>query len=569
MATVSCDKFLDKATGDEGNVSSYFPATQEDVMQLLNSIYAVLNASVSEYPTSNYIMYANIVSDDQFGGGGVSDLDIQAMDRMMYNDRDYFAGYWANCYEGIGRANMVITALGDPESLDEELSQCLGEAYMLRAYFYFTLAQMFENVPWVEQPFQGLDGLCYPPLFPEVGELYMHILQDLKMAYEKMFYSYNVQGRANKAAAAGLLARVYMFYQGFYNGVGELARDRDLVELELPDGYHLSKREVIDMLRSAIDNGGHRLIQNFRMIWPYSNEETAKDYTYVQDMSEYFVTDNREAVFEICCAPVSGQANRMYRYFGLRRAGGADIFPFNGGFGFAPVNPGLMDEWPGDDSRKRASVCVLEDELFPTHDDWMEFNSDGMEFTGYVQKKYQTYSSKEGENLKFREALSSRKYYGDGKTDLGLGNSPVNVPVLRYADMLLMWVELEENVTGMNQVRARAGIRPYDSYNLNNVQAERRYELAFEGVRWGDMRRWGGDPRQPGWGDYCKQALEKQNGQHVCNCGQEATINSSYAERYTKTGGFLDYPETEIIRSNGVLQHKDGWRGSDDAYFVR
>lgn len=62
--------------------------------------------------------------------------------------------------------------------------------------------------------------------------------------------------------------------------------------------------------------------------------------------------------------------------------------------------------------------------------------------------------------------------------------------LVRYADVLLMLDELEETVTGMNQLRERAGLQKYDSYSFERLQKERRYELCFEGMRFNDLRRW-------------------------------------------------------------------------------
>ena len=50
--------------------------------------------------------------------------------------------------------------------------------------------------------------------------------------------------------------------------------------------------------------------------------------------------------------------------------------------------------------------------------------------------------------------------------------------------------ELEQSTTGMNLLRSRAGLNPYAAYSFECLQKERRYELAFEGIRFNDLRRW-------------------------------------------------------------------------------
>ena len=70
-----------------------------------------------------------------------------------------------------------------------------------------------------------------------------------------------------------------MFYQGFYKKAGELAK-ANLADVELPEQEGvkgpLSKQQVIDYLNDAINNGGYKLVEDFRLLWQYTNELTAK-----------------------------------------------------------------------------------------------------------------------------------------------------------------------------------------------------------------------------------------------------------------------------------------------------
>ena len=62
---------------------------------------------------------------------------------------------------------------------------------------------------------------------------------------------------------------------------------------------------------------------------------------------------------------------------------------------------------------------------------------------------------------------------------------------IRFADVLLMQSELKGDATGLNKVRARSHLAPV-SYSLSAIKNERRWELAFESIRWWDMLRWSG-----------------------------------------------------------------------------
>ena len=88
--------------------------------------------------------------------------------------------------------------------------------------------------------------------------------------------------------------------------------------------------------------------------------------------------------------------------------------------------------------------------------------------------------------------------------------------IMRYADVLLMHSELNGTADGLNKVRARVGLEPED-YSIENIRKERAIELAFEGVHFWDLMRYGKD------GSYAAQEIAKaQNGAKVKNGGVEA-----------------------------------------------
>lgn len=89
-------------------------------------------------------------------------------------------------------------------------------------------------------------------------------------------------------------------------------------------------------------------------------------------------------------------------------------------------------------------------------------------------------------------------------------NNIHDLVLIRFADVLLMQSELKKDVAGINEVRKRAGLNPIAAYSEEALRNERRWELACEGIRWNDLRRW----------HIAAAALEKQNGVAVYYCGQ-------------------------------------------------
>ena len=150
--------------------------------------------------------------------------------------------------------------------------------------------------------------------------------------------------------------------------------------------------------------------------------------------------------------------------------------------------------------------------------------------------------------------------YGDKGWSNGVNFQTSNIHdlvLLRFADALLMQSELKEDVTGINKVRARAGLPAIGSYSLAALQNERRWELAFEGVRWNDIRRW----------HIAATALEKQTNQPTYSRGKPDTNtahNGGYATRYNATAGFQKMPENQVLQ--GRVAQNEGWSGADSEY---
>ena len=89
--------------------------------------------------------------------------------------------------------------------------------------------------------------------------------------------------------------------------------------------------------------------------------------------------------------------------------------------------------------------------------------------------------------------------------------------------------------------------------SLDNIKAERRWELAFEGIRYYDLLR---------WHDEDILTANRQN-IDVYNGGVSGKVSISFRK---ETGGFLQIPESEISLSGGILEQNPGWTGNDINY---
>ena len=571
FAFTACEDFLDTTSYTERNTSN-FPASEEDALQLVTGIYATLNLDLRENPGTCYIMQANLCSDDQFGGGGIDDAEAQAWDHLMYNDLDAQGDYWTSCYSGIGRANMAIANLDKVE--DENLrNQLLGEAHILRAWFYFELAQMFEEVPLVTNVPGSVAETSEYPHIGSYEEVYGLIAADLKKACDIMPSTPYGQilsgtGHVSRWVAEGLLARVYLFYTGFYSD----KESKSITTLPLMDletfemsSQSVSKDYVVEKLEDCIKNSGYSLVPDYRCLWPYSNAATKANYPFMADCEESWYKDNEnpEQMFYIACAQADDKYNRMVLYLGLRTFDSGDyepVFPMNKGYGFATVNPDLWNTWDASDIRRMGSIWSVMDEA-PDPDGYQIGAENQMEESLLWQKKTQAIACYINDKW-FFEFTSSSLYYGNDKKDFGRKKCTTDFTLMRFADVLLMHAELTDGkviyngMDGMNAVRNRAKL-PQIAYSVDALRLERRHEFAFEGLRWGDMRRYGKA--------YCIAALESQLNQDIYNMGVKTKMKdqgAGYRARYEATYGFRPYPQTEISLSDGVLTQRPGWDAS-------
>ena len=566
----SCESFLDTESYTKKTTGNY-PVTEKDAIQLVTGVYATLNKPIANCQNT-YFYLSELASDDRFGGGGENDKDMQVMDHLLYTNINRFQSFWTDRYSGINRANMAIANL-DKVANETMRNQMMGETLTLRAFFYNELVEMFGSVPLITTVPQNVaEAQAYPAQSP-VDEIYASIAADLKKAIEimpnkKWNETVSGAGHLTKWTAEALLGRVFLFYTGFYG--------KESLPLMGEDGTisgSIGKDEVAAALKDCIDNSGHSLVSDYRSLWPYSNKLSKKDYPYVKNAPDWVKDgENPEQVFAIKCSHLAdwsttiGYSNQYMLHFAIRSHGGADqykkLFPFGQGWGAGPVSPKLWKEWQAaepNDPRREASI------LDGSKTEGYIYGADKqMEETGLWQKKIvattgaKEYNADGTIKTLFNSFTSSTDYYGDGADDdFQLGHE-IDLNVIRFADVLLMHSEITKTADGMNRVRARAGL-PAVTYSETALRNERRWELAFEGTRWADIRRWG----------IAEQALSKQVGSDIWNRGVPTVMKEQkdgYAARYAATKGFMPIPQSEIDLSNGVLKQNAGWDAS--AIFV-
>lgn len=557
-----CEDFLSFEPLDQ-KTSSNFPANEEEVKQMMAGIFTTMT-NEHRNADQSYFFAQMIASDEILGGGGLNDTKAQAYEAFMYSDLNMLGHNWQTTYLGIHRANFAIEKLPAMDETAISLSmrnQYLGEAYFLRAFLYHRLVTLYGSVPLkISTEMADLGGAT-----PD--EIYAQIASDLKTAIEIMPsvpYTSVEMGHVTRWAAQAMMARVWLFYTGFYQKT----------DLPLVEGGSVSKQNVIDYLTDCVDNSGHKLVGDFHELWPYTNSLTIGEYDYIQDyMADtgkelLYASDNGarspETVFALQFNNYGGwdedrgYTNTYQLYFALRGLQNVEnTFPFAGGWGQGNSIPkGVFDQWMVDepnDPRIGASIIDIAAEIPGYAVGQWDFVLE----SNYWGKKYNGITARDDAGA-VKQDYSVVMYGNQNNSQLSHGDDLI---FIRFADVLLMLSELTEDAQYMNEVRDRADLPPV-AYSLENLQKERQHELAFEGLRFNDMRRWGAA--------YAKAALESQVGTPVLNFGQPAVFNGlnpkGYSARYDETKGFFPIPQSQINLSKGLLEQVVGYRDGVGLY---
>ena len=607
---ISCNDALDTEPRPTEMTAATFPGKPADVEALNAATYSILNTlggGDQSQILNNPFYWWSLMSDDNYGSGGLQDFIAKSLHHFTMADANQYEYDWNLLYGGISRANTTIETIDNVPWTDEEMAdrnQYLGEAFFMRGLYTMWLSQLYGDIPVLTSTL--IDGESYIQRDAETV-VYPQIIADFTSAKNLMKAERaNGSGHADKYCAEAFLARAYMFWAGFYKGTKELASGGPSIELTNAAGEAItqeglkvtsvSKEDVVSGLKDIINNGGYKLCEDFRSLWNYSN-------TYLYDEGEYwFILDmdrnncfdmpgmgngNTEELFQIQFMDASSwniggyySNPRMYSnylscFWGLRNGASNQngqrekTYPWNQGWGQGTPSCNIWDDWTVaenaggyKDIRKLGSMIELNNA-----DEVKEYTyeKDDCEESGYSVKKYASVNV-------WANGANNETWWKQCPGYTGsLGNSQQgdhfeDYYLMRYADVLLMMTELTGEASYMNQVQKRAGV-PQTAYSLKAVQDERRWEFAFEGLRFNDMRRWTG--KDCSVSQYAVTALNAQDGKQIVCLGQKGSkipmhhMTCTWGERYKATNGFLPKPQNQISLHNGGLEQNPGWDTAD------
>lgn len=528
-------------------------------------------------------MYGDLRNENAFGAYYDNDaLGEIAMDynnwlmpsiiKGTYTDRTgTIQSRWQTSYDGIFRANLLLQNIDNVDISEEEKSVYKGEAYFIRSLFYFLLLDYYGGVPlYDETTIVSNEFMDMQKPRSSVEETRQFILDDLERAISVLPVSWdaNNYGRATRGAAVALRGKVKL-YAGDYTGAA--ADFEEIVNDPSGRGY------------------GYKLNDSYPELFTVEGENCAEMIFTIQAISgtnqeygmAYPIRLGTRATYGSCwnnCMPTDILAD-MYENRDGSKFSWEDYFPGITGnremqdqvFAATLSEDGKsVAQYPAELEKIRAAYenrdPRLEQTLITPYSTYLGYNT---VTNSENPVEYVLASGVNESNGFIRDNLGHYNYYWrkfvpegnmGGQLD-DRSHSPVDFPLIRYADVLLMLAECynetdrqDEAIALINQVRQRpstnmpalnsgpAWLEAHSKEEVfDRIVQERAVELACEGHRFSDLRRWG-----------------------MC----EEKLNFEYDDirgnvRYTRVFAERDYlwpvPAVEFERNPNLGEQNPGW----------
>ncbi|PSL25255.1 RagB/SusD family nutrient uptake outer membrane protein [Dyadobacter jiangsuensis] len=213
FGATGCSDFLDESDPSNFTVENYF-TKPEHARSSVNAIYANLRVPMgSGFGGGTWMMteFATGLAATDLGQA-VNSYFVK--DLRNTSDNGYGQSYWQFYYKGIANANLSIAKIPGISMDAAEAKRLMGEAYFLRAFYYFNLVQMFGNIPLILDPVD-LQSEQLKPSAATPEEVYNRVVEDLKAAEAAGLPMTDVSGKVSTGAVKSLLAKVYLTMAGY------------------------------------------------------------------------------------------------------------------------------------------------------------------------------------------------------------------------------------------------------------------------------------------------------------------------------------------------------------------
>lgn len=515
-----CKKLLDRTPYDEISSGNAFTSASF-AESVVNGAYSNLRYDYSNFDPAvlNWDAFSSVLD--------ASDanvfLNYSYLTATIQPNNPSFLTYWRRLNEGVTRANDVINNIGRvPDMSDEVKAKRIAEGKFLRAYHYYRLNSLWRGVPIY---LENLSPAEYTRPRASEEEVWNIIIQDLTDCInttqlpDKYAASSSDYGRVNKGAAYTLRGKVYLWqkkwdlaeldfrkvgdlgfslYTGTYANLFKLQQEKSnemifSVQMEELTGTgNVFSRTYGNRMTTGAGNSS--FFMNTRFVdsyeWadgkPFNWDDVFSGYNAMvpKARSVYFLRDNI----------TSAEQTAMQTY-------GADMSKY------LPT---------GNEARIRAAYTNRDSRLEATAITPYANYSGGFSGSSVSYSSRWPFRSSTANPFDLQTnsntfmLYSIRKFVTEGREFLNVSFNPVDVPIFRYADVLLCLAEAlneqgkyQDAIVFVNQVRNRAQVAPLNQpgnthVTVNNsgelrprIRNERKWELATEEQLYYDELRWG------------------------------------------------------------------------------
>lgn len=509
---------LDYVPGDQMSGSTFWQ-TEEHARQAAVGLYAAMKAPWCFGMEFTFDMCSDIAD-------GTSPWSDISRGNTFASNSSGVQNHWQYLYELVHRSNTVIRNVANMPISQETIDRVTGEAKFLRAMAYSRMLNCWGGVPYYDETCdinEQFSNLKSPRCSAE--ELRGHILDDLTEAIAKLPVSWDAAdlGRATKGAAYALRGKVYLFNSQWEEAIADF--EEIVYNRSNNYGYALHP-DYNELFRLYNGNHSSEMIFSIQSI----DGNTAG---YALDIVSYFGNKSTMRLIASNCIVPSTTLADMYENL--------DGSPFN----WDDIFPGFND---GGSQLRRRYMCVAIDQGSTRVTDTLECDTTRVmdayrlrdprlclnlitPYSHYLgtdaastpmDKQFVLADATKGGSpmeamafIRNSEGWNSyfwRKWIPTGNLDGYWGEynrTPYEFPLIRLGDVLLMLAEAynETGATGkaveeVNKVRARVGmpglntgaewlaVNGHDDM-AERIRRERAFELAGEGQRYWDLRRWG------------------------------------------------------------------------------
>lgn len=451
--------------------------TEENYWTSPEKANMVLNMAYSQMTNNDYFFSTEALSDNMYEGrGSSSEKAISSGQADASNGR--FANEWRNCYEGIKTCHTFLENVDRIPAMDEQLKNRMkAEARFIRAYLYFRLTTWYGDVPLFEKDLTLSESksIARTPQADVLTFVRNELDAILEYLPTKDEYKEADKGRITSGAVIAFKARTYLYSNDWTNVVANCEK-----------------------LINSTEFGTYSLFSSYEGLFLPENEynsEVILDLAYVPSLRTW------GNFYDYAPLSVGARVNSLSPTQELVN----DYITMNGktitasGSGYSETDP-----YKNRDPRLSATVVYHK---FP----WKK--ADGSTQTIYIKPGTAPNESAAVDEYKGQGTNSTstgyyiRKYYDP--TALASMTSGLNLILIRYADVLLMYAEAKNELNQMDEaiwnktikaLRIRAGFTDPEALVYTTgatkpqlqdiIRRERRCELAVEGLRIHDLRRW-------------------------------------------------------------------------------